>query len=434
MTLGNARRIRFAISLLSLLLLSRSARAYGPDEARAIVLDRPESLPSSSPGVVLASQRILTLSGGGGATEEDYLFYVIGPARPPGPVCFRWTYRPEVEQIKVIDARVHKLSGVIVPIPPESLRIEPCAAAGPKGYPGLADLVVRVPDPVTCDLVEIHTTGEEAPTLEPQYYVGEEHFAEGDSVVEAELQIIFPTALSLFTMNIGKIPAPEQIAMGTSYQGRWLLGHLSPAAPVHFGIASRLTDAAPDTAGPPGLLFGYRNDWQTVSAMRGYEWKRVLATTPAELSGVAGRIYGAGADPHPRADSALAWVNRRLGRVDIPVTRLWYIPSPLEAILDRGAAIPRDRAAILVALLNLLGIKADAAMVRHDRGFAPAFALPQQLDVWVVRIHFSPTDERWLDMRDPASAVGNPLPAGQALVWTVRREEPALVPFPGISP
>ncbi len=411
--------------------LARIAHAYEPEDVRAIILNRPLSLPPSCPGIVLASQRILTLEGIGGATKEDHLFYVIGPASLPGPVRIRWTYRPEIERIKVIDASVHKLSGLTVLIPPESLRIEPVAAAGPKGYPGMADFVVRVPDPSSCDLVEIHTNAAEAPTLEAQYYVGEEHFAEADSVVEAELRIIFPTAINLMTMKLGHVGDPEPTALGTSFEGRWLLGHLSPAAPVHRDIASHLTDLSPDTTGAPGILFGYRNDWQTVSAMRGYQWRRALYEIPDEISNVAGRIQGEVSDPHVRADSALAWVNRRLERVDIPAARLWYVPLPLQTILDRGAAIPRDRAAVLITLLNHMGIKADAAMVRHDAAFQTDVAFPQQLDVWVVRERFS-ADERWVDMRDPASAVGKPLPPGQALLWTVVREEPALVPFPGI--
>lgn len=436
---GARGRFRFrSLTIPGILILFFSIHpvdcgAYEPDEARAIVLNRPTSVPPSSPGIVLASQRILVLSATGSATKEDHLFEVLGPARPAGPVRIRWTYRPEVERIKVIDALVHKRSGEVVSIPAESIRVEPCAAAGPKGYPGVADFVVSVPDPVTGDLVELHTSAEETPTLEPQYYVGEEHFAEGDSVVEAELRIRFPSVLSLLTMRIGDVPSAEEITHGTTYEGRWLLGHLSPAAPVHRGLVSHLIDSAPDTTGPPGILFGYRNDWQSVSAMRGYAWRRVLAETPAELADVAGRIQTSVKDPRARADSAIAWANRRLERVDIPAERLWYIPERLQVILERGGAIDRDRAAILVWLLTRMGIKADAAMVRHDSSLVTDIAFPQQLDVWVLRIRDSSGEERWFDLRDPAKSTDMTLPAGKALLWTVRRQEPALVPFPGTS-
>ena len=422
-----------AAVLLDLATLPAPALAYLPVEVNAIVSNRPESLPPSCPGIVLASQRLIRLSAGGGAMKEDHLFEVVGAGRPAGPLRIRWTYRPGIEEIKTIDARVYRLSGEISPIPADSIRTEPCFAAGPKGYPGISDFVVAIPDPVPGDLVEIHTSGMEAPMMEPQYYAGEEHFAEADSVVEAELSIRFPTVLPLLTWRLGDIPEPDPITHGTTFEAHWLLGHLSPAGTVHRALVSHVVANAPDSLGPSGVLFGYRNTWSGAVFARAYLWKRALRESPPELVTAAHEILGTTQDPGGRADSAIAWVNRRLERVDIPTARLWYAPARLQAVLDRGAAIPRDRAAVLVWLLQRVGVGADAAMVRSHGRFIADLAFPQQLDAWVVRARLANGAERWIDMRPPDVAARDSLQAGQAVLWTARGEDDPLVPFPGVA-
>jgi hypothetical protein len=419
------------VSAASLGAIQRSF-AYDPAEQNAILLNRPQKLPPTCSGIILATQRHIDLSSAGTVTE-NHIFQVVGPARPPGQLKIRWTYRPEVEQIEIVQARLHRKSGAMEPIPAESIRTEPCGAAGPKGYPGIADYVVAVPDPHPGDVIEIQYGGSETGILPLQYYIGEEHFAEGDSIVEAEVSIRFPMALPLLSWRLGALPEPQQIAHGTSFEAVWLLGHLPPSAPVVSGIVSRLlVTGPPDTAGAPALYFGFRNEWDDIVRPRSLFWRTVLHEESPELTERARAIMAATSNPAARVDSAIAWVDRRLERVDIPAARLWLIPDHLQPILDRGGAIPRDRAVVLVWLLRRVGVVCDVAMVRGNGPFVSDIAFPQQLDTYLVRVNAGTPGERWIDMREPARRQA--IQPGPAIIWTAKREEPTQASFPGSNP
>ncbi len=424
-----------ALSLLLLIVLfpPSAVLAYEPDEVRAIVIHKPENPPAGARRIILATQRSLGIVKLGELQCEDHLLWMAGPAGPEDRGRTRWTYRLNLEEVRMTEGWVHRNGGAREAIPPDSAHSEACAAAGEGGYPGIADYVVSPPPLRAGDVVEIKVTGIAHTIYRPDQYMGEHRFADRDSVIESELRFRFSNEMPLLTWWFGNVPPAGQSNQGSTIEARWLLGNLPPdGGGTARTITSRPSVTPPDSLGPPVLRFGFRTTWERIELARLRFWRRALAATPDDLVAASHAILTEQAEPAARADAAIAWVLGRLAPIEIPAARLWYEPADLGAICAKRIAIPRDRAAALVWLLRRVGVAADAATVCSGRPLVQDLPFPQQLDAWVVLVRPGPGQERWIDLRVPtASSTTIPLPRGKALLWTVEEGEPVLVDFPG---
>lgn len=417
--------------LLALLLLAPGiSGAYSPDEARAILVTRPEAASSGAERLVLATQRQIQPGSQGELESIDHILWMVGPAGPRDRGRMIWTHRIGIERVWMLSGRVHHNDGRSEAIPPDSARTRPCAAAGPEGYPGIADFVVAPPPLSPGDVVEVMVRGTIAPIFILKHYIGEHHFGGPDSTIESELRITFPNELPLRTWWFGAVPGPRERTAGGTTTATWLLGHLPPEPPYDRTIAACVTSQGPDTLGPPVLRFGFPDEWESIVQARRRLWRIALSKVPDPLVTAAAEIMNNYADPAGRADAAVEWVGGHVAELEIPAARMWFEPADLGEVLDRGAAIPRDRAAILIWLLRRLGVPADAAMVGSSAPMIEEVPLPHQLDAWVVQSRPPAGGERWIDLRLDARN-RPPLPAGKALVWTAQPEEPIIIPFPG---
>jgi hypothetical protein len=215
-------------------------------------------------------------------------------------------------------------------------------------------------------------------------------------------------------------------------EGRWLAGFLPPWKETARTLLAECPGAVPDSARDVALWFGFDFTWERLVVTRRGLWRRALAEVPAELGEVSSNLQSQAAQGQDPVDAAVTWSDQRLAPLELAAARLWFEPAPLSAILARGAALPRDRALVLVWLLRQAGLRADAACLASTKPLLTDPAVPQSLDTWVVCVGAGTGDERWIDLR-PASGRSAPLPAGQALVWTSDPGAPAVVPFPGIG-
>jgi hypothetical protein len=418
---------------VGILLTAGAAAAYEAEEARAIVVARPTNPPASAERVVLASQRQFDMRGPGEFGCVDHIIWMAGPAGPRDRGSMRWTHRIGVERIWLVEGWVHRQGGGREKIPPDSARTGPCVDAGPGGYPGLADFVVTPPALRPGDVVEVKVEGVITAVFVQKHYIGEHHFGGPDSTIESELLFTFPNNLPLRTWWFGDVPPAVERKSGGSTVARWLLGHLPPEPPWERTISAHLTSRAPSIVGPPVLRYGFPDDWESIAQSRRRLWRIVLRQMPETLMSASQEIQIQHAEPVERLAASLAWVDEHLARLEIPAARTWFEPADMGEILTRGAAIPRDRAAILVWLLRSVAIAAEAATVCSGEPFVEEVALPQQMDTWVVVARPRPGIERWIDLRDGA-ARGIPLPAGKAFIWTTQPGDPLFRPFPGIDP
>jgi hypothetical protein len=412
--------------------------AYDPEEIRAILLARPARLAPDAPSFVLAQQRRVLLNPGGLMQIEDHILTMVGGADPAARTTHRWTFRPEVEAFRVHEAKVHRATGEVDSLRSGAAQVAPCAAAGAEGYPGVADLVIEIPDPRPGDLIEIRVGGQKTYYHGIEQCFGEHRFAGADSIVESELAIAIPPGLPFRPRMIGRLPDPEIDQWDDLLRGRWLTGNLAPERPVARGLFMQSTAEAPDSAssGSGAVWYGFDLTWNQLVRSRSVFWRRALAEVPPEMGEAkAGLLALAdrGEDPLP---ATVEWVNRRFAPLDLAAARLWYEPVPLSALLARGAAIPRDRALAIVWLLRQLGMRADVAGV-SSRGVRASTdpadpAIPQQLDSWVVRVVQKSGNVAWVDVPPPGGRAA-PLPPGRALLWTADPETPVLVEFPGVA-
>ncbi|MBM3287169.1 MAG: DUF3857 domain-containing protein [Candidatus Eisenbacteria bacterium] len=421
-------------SLIVLLwtLIPGPAVAYEPDEVRAILLNRPLDPPSDARRIVLASRRVIDVQSKGELRTLDHLLWMAGRAGPDDEGRSRWSYRPGIEHVHILEGWIHRNDGVREAIPADEARTGPCAAAGPDGYPGMADFVVSPRPLASGEVVELLVEGTAVALHRVGHYAGEHQFGGADSTIESELVLRYPTDLPPIVWWSGAVPQERRSVLEGVTEARWLLGHLPPGSRTARTVGSILADAPPDTVGPPVLLYAFQNDWERVVATRRRMWLGLFRSTPDTLVSAASAIASSEPEPERRLARVIERIDKDLAEIDLPAARLWFEPGELGRVHARGAAVSRDRAAATAWLLRRVGIRADVVSVPSRRPLIEEMVFPQQLDVWLVLARPAPSVARWLDFR-PERERSRPLPMGSGVLWTAGLDEPPLIPFPGLE-
>ena len=109
---------------------------------------------------------------------------------------------------------------------------------------------------------------------------------------------------------------------------------------------------------------------------------------PAELQLFVAATLAAGGDADDRATAAFRLVQDRIRYVGIEIGAGGYIPRPPAKVWDRGYGDCKDKALLLVALLDALGIAADVTLVHSDLGpgLPQALPSPYAFDHAIVRV------------------------------------------------
>jgi hypothetical protein len=431
--------MRIASTILSLLTLAvlimvgtETARAYEPDEVRAILGVRPRSLGPSVEGIVLASQRTFSVQSNGSSEMREHRLLLVGPAARERAIEMRWSFRPGLDGLRLLVGRVHHANGKIDELPADTSRVHAHRAAGPDGYPGISDWVVRAAPVVPGDVLEVKMACVSRRLDDATEICGEYCFADADSVIESELNLVFPSSQTMLAWGFGGLPNASRSMVDNNLSFRWLVGHLPPLRPVARTAASAIGGVLPDSLSPPTLFFAFQTEWAAVVEARTRFWRRGLQQTPPELMEQMRRILDSTGSPEERRDAAVTWLRERLRTLELPAARDWYEPEEPVAILERQDAIPRDRAMILVWLLRHVGIAADAVTVRSRPGASTEVPMPQQFDLWLVRTRIGSSDPVWIDLRDEADTPRS-VPAGPGVVWTAEDPDPPLAEFPGFQ-
>ena len=329
--------IRVGLCVLGMVAgIEGTCLAYEPDEVKAIVGAPRRTLAPSVERVVLASQRKLTINGKGATTMEDHRLLLVGPGAGLRPFEERWTFRPQEERFGLIAGWVHRAGGRAEEIPADSVRVVPHRAAGPDGYPGLADCLVRA-NVVSGDIVELRTICTSNPTGDPKAICGEHCFADADSVVESELNLAFPASLAVLAWGFGDLGEAQRQISGSDLVFRWLTGHIPALRPVTRISTSAIGGVLPDSLSPPTILYGFQTDWASVVAARAEAWSRALESSPGEMVEQVQRILESTGDPRERRNEAIRWFRERFRDLELPANRYRFGP------LDPAAGAPTER-------------------------------------------------------------------------------------------
>ncbi len=429
-----SRRIQMGIclgSLLASLLATSPSQAFEPDEVRAILLNRPSPPPGSVERIVLATQKRISLRSDGSSRIEEHLLIMASGGFRDDSLSIRWTFRPELDRMRLLTGVVHGDDGSAVPMGPGSTTVTACAAAGPEGYPDLADFVVTARGVAPGEAIELRVLTDSSRTFRSQFQCGEHRFSSPDSVVESWLTLEIPATPPLLLWPRGPVPPPSERLEGGVARAVWLTGNLAPGSQGAQTPLFTLLAQPPDSStAEPVLWWAFVCDWDELVQSRSAPWRYSLRFESQGLSAVAAQIQAEHASALGREEAALRWVRDTLEEIEIPAARLWFEPAEPQAVFDRRAAIPRDRALVLAWLLRRMGIPADVASVGGRSPIQIEAVFPQQLDTWLVRSGAVPGETRWIGVEGEDSPSKAP-PAGAAILWTGEDGVSPIVPFPG---
>lgn len=414
--------------------------AFDDAEVRAIVANRKE--PGEFPGhggIWMARQKRVDIDGVGNATiSEHILARVFDPEW--GEQMFRpyrrpfWSYR---ESPRLGRMRVWRTLDEFEVIPPEATQnlLHP-DVEGVLFQQFYRELRIDVPELRRGDVVELEIFWtDRIPGYEYNVRWLEHVFGAEIPVIEEQLTIAIPMAASIDVRQLGPDVHSRTISRDAVRIQTWLTGNLPPiAGPVLETPWSRIIPG-PVGAGEdvPRVLFSTVADWHYLSAYFGARWESAIEHRGSEMDRIVSAVLMETQDFGSRAAALDTYVRERIRTLPIPELRLPIRPLPAETVAREGAGSPRDKACLLVSLLRMAGVPAQAAMVRTRGGeWIEDMACLAQLDRFVVRARPAGHPEVWMD------PVGQGAEAGSALILngldpgTFVEGETGLIIFPGI--
>jgi len=172
-------------------------------------------------------------------------------------------------------------------------------------------------------------------------------------------------------------------------------------------------DAPPRYSWQRVLAFSDFADWQSVSTRFAPLFGKA-ATLPAQsaVRQEAAEIAAAHSDPRQRAAAALKLVQQQVRYVYVGLGGGNYTPASAEETWQRRYGDCKGKTALLLALLNELGIEAEAVLVNNagnDDGLDQRLPSPAFFDHVLVRARIG-GETLWLDGTLPHVAAASPSP------------------------
>jgi hypothetical protein len=443
MTAPTTGRSLGILGLAGLLLSVVAAASFAFEEAdvRAIVANtRAVEAHPGARGLWMGRQRTVEMDGVGNTVITEHLLArVIDPSWGREQFSpYRRIFWGEYTELAV-RARIWHSRNEPVELPADSVRLGDAPEGGGVGsYRNLRECRVSVPHLREGEVVELVLTWScPIPPQDRNIRWIEETFAAEDPVIEQQLVLITPSAMTVSVATEGP-PLPTQIySTGGLRKQTWITGNLQPVAARFIETPWLRVSAPGDTvgAGVTRVLISTLDSWNSAGKYFGARWEDAWNRRSAEIDRFVGNAIGKVDDPRERALALETGVRRDYRALPVSdlVVGTWPPPAALVALEHAGGT--RDLALLLVTVLRAAGIEASPVLVRERRDrWDETIPVLAQFDRWVVRARPSGSAPLWLD------PVGSPraIPSGRGLLLAGAQDpaelqqEAGLVDFPGL--
>ncbi|MBP7147694.1 MAG: DUF3857 domain-containing protein [Acidobacteria bacterium] len=348
--------------------------------------------PAGDPAVVAVSKvnGLRARANGLASRFHQAIYRVRHPEQAAAARSFSITYSPGLQRATVLEARLVRRDGTVIPaqrtdrplLPEAELRMWYDTRVIGLSFPhfeegDLVELRYRVSDRGAVNQVgsgyagEIFFAGENVPVLSSRL------------VLDAERELPLRYALV-------HLPGPEKVST-LEREGRTVTVIELPPLPAYADAA----DAPPPSERVPLALVGSVPDWETLAGV----YARLIEQQTAldqDLKDTVQRLTGKLRSREAIVRAIYDWVieNTRYVALEFGINAIK--PYPVSAVFHRRHGDCKDKAALMMAMLREAGVEAHVALVRsRDQGAidttVPTFAHFDHAIVYV------PGEELWLD-------------------------------------
>lgn len=183
------------------------------------------------------------------------------------------------------------------------------------------------------------------------------------------------------SLDAGSFGVIDRLALSARWDGARPMGVAAMNLPAGLqrapGQVRLITDALAETRGTRMLALSDYAQWSDVAAVFAPLFDAARRVGPdSPLHGQIADIRGASGDPLVQAGMALAIAQRDVRYLYVGLGEGNLRPMPADQVWLRGFADCKGKAALLLALLDGLGIKAEAALVSTQDGAGMDRRLP----------------------------------------------------------
>lgn len=271
--------------------------------------------------------------------------------------------------------------------------IESDSTADTGVYDGTRSLVVLVPDVRVGDTLEYeYTTVGSNPVFGG--HLIEEFPTEWDVPLgRLRLRVLAPRTTPVRHRAHGSKLAPAVIESDDTREWTW----------TDSNVAARLADdALPSWYRPYAFVeMSDFSDWEAVASWASmlFSADRAADAPGSELDKIADAIGTGVEDEQHRVAAALGFVQDEIRYLAVEIGENSHAPTPPRRVLERRFGDCKDKALLLVTLLEMLGIKANVALVsvRERDRLERRLPSPLALDHAVVRVDYGDGTVAWVD-------------------------------------
>ncbi len=409
--------------LLALLWLAAPSGAEGFDEAqvRAMLFAREEAAASGEPLVLFGWHSFYNIKGNGRREIQEHQVWFIGDPDHPtvrelSPL--RVLQDTEVESFGLRLCRIYRGADTLFVQGKEWSRQTPRGWPEKGGAPW-AEVVGELPKLKSGDVLEV------AYVLDNEWT---RFFLPSDWYT---VPITTPLARTIERKIEFKHPS--------AIEGQYKVANHSARLRRHYGAPTPRYDlhaghlpigpAIPTGLDAPRVYFTSSRDWRNVSGQLELLYDRAIVDGERMSSVVGDSLAREVRETRARLDAVMGYLDERLARLPLDMTRSRYYPRGLRVVEVMGGADPIERGLMLTGLSSSAHMSVDLFLARADTsGFLPEVPTAGQFDHVVLRALIAEEDETvWIDADAPTLEEGIERAARYNLVLaTGGQDEPLL--------
>jgi len=323
-----------------------------------------------------------------GASRED-LHAVVNVLSEAGVQRFGqlvFAYNSSNQKLEVISVEIRK-AGSATFSPASAVRdVAPLAAAGAPAYSDYREKHITVPGLRPGDTVSYHIARSTAALAADQFWF-EHDFMKDAIVLDEQLEVSVPqnSAIKL-KREPGEAPAISEEAERRIY--RWKKSHIAR----NGGVAAK--NKSSDSPAPDVRMTTFEN-WEDV---RRYYTRRLgeRAVPDAAIRAKAEELVRGKATEMEKIEALYDFVATKIRTLNVPLNLGSSLPHAASETLTNLYGEPRDKDALLAALLEAEGIRSFPALVSSGRDLDADFASPGQLNYLITAIPQGTDGKNWL--------------------------------------
>jgi len=360
-----------AAAVLAAACLAPAPGLYDADEVRSIVMNRDRAAALAAPLVLLAHETTCHLAGSGPRETSEHRIWFIGdPDHPSCGEIARIRCDLQLERLELRRCRIYR-GGDTLEIP-----VEAWETGAVRGWPEASrhswiEAGATLPPLAAGDLVDIAYTV---------------HNRWSAARMPANWEV-FPLATPLgptverhVVLTHASVISGEAVVVGDP--GR-VIRHYGNIEPRFEVLTGNLPAAATDPHGPgaPRLLFSSETDWERMRSALAPHYRYDLHTYEQAFAAPGDSIVAAAPATRQRLAAALAFVDRRIARVGLPLAETRGFPRLAPAALEQRCADRLDRAVLVAAVARAARMKVDLYLAAGSgEAFRPDLPTPAQFD------------------------------------------------------